>query len=220
MKYQVNNIYPCIQGEGVLTGVPMVLLRLNGCAVGCPWCDTKETWYNQAEHKRDDILDCLGTNPLWCEMSGDEIASYIHSTYPNFEWVLLTGGEPAQQQLAPLVSALKSHRFKVALETSGTATGHLDCDIDWVCVSPKFNMPGGKPVLSKVLNQADEIKQVVGKQADIDKLEEVITDIGYHGHVCLQPISQSRKATELCVKTVQEKNWRLSVQLHKYLNLP
>ena len=220
--YRVNNIYTCIQGEGVLTGVPMTLLRLHGCGVGCPWCDTKETWNVSAAHKVDGIDATLGANENWCEASASELAAFIAHNHAGPQWVLVTGGEPADQDLEGLVNALHDAHLKVALETSGTANGHLWANFDWVCVSPKINMPGGKQILPAAIESADEIKMVVGKRADIDTLEGLLERCRTKPNVtiCLQPVSQSPKATELCIETVQQKGWRLSAQLHKYLALP
>ena len=90
----------------------------------------------------------------------------------------MAGGERGQYDLAPLVNALHDAGYKVTLETSGTEPGHLEAGIDWVCVSPKFDMPGGKVVLSAAVHQiADEIKQIIGKRADIDRLDSFLAKI-------------------------------------------
>lgn len=220
--YKVNDIYGCIQGEGVQTGVPMVLLRLHGCPVGCSFCDTKETWTVESSREQVNIADALGVNTKWANLSASEIAAYIAQTFSAFRWVLVTGGEPAVQDLEALVNALHDAGYKVALETSGTAIGHLPAPFDWVCVSPKIDMPGGLPILADAIATADEIKMVIGRQADLDKLDNLLTDFPTKDNVtvCLQPISQSERATQLCIETVQSRNWRLSIQTHKYIGLP
>lgn len=219
--YRVNDIYTTIQGEGVLTGVPMILLRLHGCGVGCPWCDTKETWTVDTSQRWRNIEDALGANERWCDLSGSEIAAYIKENHPGPEWVLVTGGEPAEQDLETLTSALHDAGYKVALETSGTAIGHLKVSFDWVCVSPKINMPGGKAIIPAAVRVADEIKHVVGKQSDIDNLRKLIADCGVNGQttICVQPVSKNEKATQLCIETVQKTGWRLSIQMHKYIGV-
>lgn len=218
--YRVNDLYPAIQGEGCQTGVPMALLRLHGCGVGCPWCDTKETWTVDQQHKVNTLADALGSNASWCELSGSEIAYHVRQEYPALRWVLLTGGEPADQDLQALCFALHDAGFLIALETSGTANGHLKANIDWICVSPKINMPGGKTILPEVVASADEIKYVVGKPKDIKMLDQLLADCPTKtgAVICLQPVSMSQKATELCLKTVMERGWRLSIQVHKLLN--
>ena len=221
MKYPVNDIYTCIQGEGVQSGVAMVLLRLHGCAVGCPWCDTKETWEFNRNLVQQNIADVLGANGCYTWSESQAIADYIKAEHPGPNWVLVTGGEPAQYDLRALVTALHANGYKVALETSGTENGHLGAPFDWVCVSPKMDMPGGKKVLDEVFPSADEIKQVVGKTADITQFDNLLNRVKLKpsATICLQPISQSQKATKLCIDTVQERGWRLSIQTHKYLGV-
>lgn len=220
--YPVNDCYTCIQGEGVQTGVAMVLLRLHGCDVGCAFCDTKETWLFDQLNERTQIADILGANSCYTYASAQQIADYIRANHPGPKWVLATGGEPAQYPLKALVEALHGFGYKVALETSGTETGHIGAGCDWVCVSPKINMPGGKTIKPEALEVADEIKHVVGIQRDIDTLDELLTQVNLkqNAQICLQPVSLSKKATELCIETVQRRGWRLSVQVHKYLNQP
>jgi 7-carboxy-7-deazaguanine synthase len=215
---RLNDCYACIQGEGVLAGTPMVLVRLQGCGVGCPWCDTRETWANDARNRVDSIDEAVGTNPRWVDADPDSIAARARGLAPAIRWALVTGGEPAEQPLRPLVDALHGVGFSVAIETSGTADGHIDAGIDWICVSPKLGMPGGKPILAEALTGAHEIKMVVGKPADLEALDGLLAGVG-HGRtqVTLQPLSQSPKATELCIRTCLERGWRLSLQLHKYI---
>ncbi len=179
------------------TGVPMVLLRLHGCGVGCPWCDTKETWVVEDDQRRLSIGDSLGANGRWCFLSGSEIAAHIKENHPGPGWVLVTGGEPAEQDLESLTSALHDAGYKIALETSGTAIGHLPASFDWVCVSPKIGMPGGKAILPAAVQVANEIKHVIGKQGDIDALLQLMEDCQINGNtqICLQPVSKNEKAT-------------------------
>lgn len=223
MPYQVNDTYTCVQGEGCQTGLAMVLLRLHGCPVGCPWCDTKETWITDPANRVATITEARGANPQYAEVDELAIVQHIRTRHPGPRWILLTGGEPAMQDLAPLVAHLHQYSYKVAIETSGTARGLLGAGIDWVCVSPKIGMPGGLAVLPEVVAVADEVKMVVGKPADIEKLDQLLASapaIKPERHVCLQPVSQSPTATKLCIETVQSRGWRLSVQMHKYLRLP
>jgi len=222
MNYRVNDVYTAIQGEGCQTGTPMVLLRLHGCSVGCPWCDTKETWQADPANACASIAEARGANVRYAIASANTIAQHIRLHHPGPSWVLLTGGEPAEQGLGPLVEALHDAGYQVAIETSGTAPGLLLAQCDWVCVSPKIGMPGKRAILPEMLALADEIKMVVGKAADIQNLEALLsshpTKPGVQ--ICLQPLSQNERATQLCIETVQARGWRLSVQLHKLLRLP
>jgi 7-carboxy-7-deazaguanine synthase len=178
MTLKVNDVYASIQGEGCQAGVPMVLIRLQGCGVGCPWCDTKQTWTVEAANRRDALGAILGDSPLWCEVGPDALAAYCRDNFPGPKWALVTGGEPADQDLGPLVEALHRRGYKVALETSGTAVGHVGAGFDWVCVSPKVAMPGGRPVLRDAVMGADEIKHVVGRDRDIEALDRLLAILG------------------------------------------
>lgn len=219
----INTIYFCIQGEGSLTGVPMILLRLQGCGVGCPFCDTRETWVVRSDAYTDDLDNALSHPAKWTRLSPSQIAYELRQRFPrSVDWVLVTGGEPAEQELSGLVYALHDAGYNVALETSGTAIGHLDAPFDWVCVSPKVGMPGGKPVLPKVLEKAHELKFVIGRQSDLAVMEDLLTQCTLPADttICLQPMSQAPRATAMCVATCLEKGYRLSVQVHKYIDLP
>jgi len=221
ISYPVNDIYTSIQGEACNTGVPMVLVRLQGCDVGCPWCDTKETWHVAEEHRELTMELALGTSPRYAMQSGDEIIEYIKTSHKGPKWILVTGGEPARYDLTDLVASAHKSGYKVALETSGTETGHLSANFDWVCVSPKLNMPGNRDVLPAAMSSADEIKHVVGRQKDIDQLETLLAQcvLKDGSQVCLQPLSTSNTATELCITTATRNSWRLSIQLHKYISV-
>ncbi len=219
MTYRLNDCYSAIQGEGCQTGLPMVIVRLQGCGVGCPWCDTKETWLSDERNQVGLIGEAMGTNARWTEATGVAIAAKALDVGPKIGWVLLTGGEPAEQELGPLVAAFHAAGFKVAIETSGTATGHIGAGIDWVCVSPKIGMPGGKAVLAEAVKPADEIKMVIGKPDDLDALDALLERVTTKPdcQVCLQPVSCQDKATRLCLETCMARGYRLSVQVHKFL---
>lgn len=220
MKYPVNDLYPCIQGEGVMTGIPMLLLRLQGCGVGCVFCDTMETWFKEPKLRVDTLEDALGTNPRYVELSASEINYAIRERAEGIEWVLVTGGEPAQYDLHQLVNALHDGGFKVALETSGTENGHIGAGCNWVCISPKLDNPGQKPILPAALWVADEVKMVLGRPQDLARYDAWLKTVILKETVvlCLQPMSLSERATMLCIQTVQKRGWRLSLQTHKFIN--
>ena len=218
MDYLVNDIYPAIQGEGVHTGIPMILIRLQGCDVKCPWCDTKETWEASVEN-RAPFPDFDKQAGAWSLASETELLEYAASRFHGPRWALVTGGEPAAQDLAPLARAFKGAGYQTAIETSGTAAGHLNADFDWVCVSPKFHMPGKKTIWPVCLETAHEIKQVVAGPKDIQRLDDALrqTPLRKDAVISLQPASLNKKSTDLCVETVIRRGWRLSIQAHKLI---
>jgi 7-carboxy-7-deazaguanine synthase len=221
---KVNDLYLSVQGEGVHTGVPMVVLRLMGCPVGCPFCDTKETWTAESTAEVNSFLGLASGAPHWVDVSERAIAERVTVMHPRaVRWVLVTGGEPAMQDLGPLVAALQAVGRKVAIETSGTADGVIGCGADWVTVSPKIDMPGGRCILPEAVAEAHEIKWVVGREEDTWKLKAFLAE--HEGRlrsdlaVCVQPMSKSPTATELCIRLAIEQGWRLSVQVHRYIGV-
>lgn len=222
-RLAINDVYTSLQGEGTLAGTPMIILRLQGCNVGCPWCDTRETWDLDMLAFHSKIDDILGKNTRWTRASADEIVEYIAVKFPRIiTWVLITGGEPAMNELGALVQALHGKGYKVALETSGTAPGCINANFDWVCVSPK--MHSHLPVIPAVLHQANELKTVIGKPEDVRRLEANLGEwkewLRKDCIISLQPVSLSKKATDICYNQVMLKGWRLSLQFHRYLELP
>ncbi len=218
-SYAVNNLYPAIQGEGVQTGIPMLLLRLQGCDVGCPFCDTKETWHLDQSNRRQNLNEVLGTNEFFVVMTGDQILDAVQSIAGSIRWIMITGGEPARFDLNPLLNPLHKTGFHTAIETSGTCP--LKSRPKWICVSPKYDMPGNRSLIADVISRADELKFVVGKSSDLEIVDSILNQ--YHTRktvqICLQPISLSRTATEICVETVLKRGWRLSLQMHKLIDI-
>lgn len=218
MRYPVNEIFETIQGEATHTGTPSIFIRLQGCPVGCAWCDTKHTWHmtGEVEYQSDMVLakDTDTDTHTW--MLAHNILTYI-KRYKS-KHVVITGGEPAMYNLVSLTGKLIYDGYTVQIETSGTydIKAHKKT---WITVSPKYNMAGGLKVLDASIQRADEIKMPVGKQADLNLIEEMIRPIT-KTTVWLQPLSQSQKATDLCIKACQGgTGYKLSVQTHKYINV-
>ena len=180
----------------------------------------REPAFTQLAPLVETLAEAQGANSRYVYLSATAVAEHIQAHHPGPRWVLVTGGEPAQYDLRPLVTAIHNIGLKAAIETSGTEVGHVGAGFDWVCVSPKLNMPGGKTVQPAALAVANEIKHVVGRQQDIDELDELLTlALKPDVHICLQPVSISPKATALCLEVVQQRGWRLSVQMHKYIGV-
>lgn len=221
--YPVQEVYPTIQGEGVWTGCPAVFVRLMGCGVGCSWCDTKHTWTIDHANALAELPEGpRGLVPTFVMMTADQVVRRV-KLYAPVAHVVLTGGEPAEHDLAELAEALYQADLMAQIETSGTMPLGLAINsLWWVTVSPKVGMPGGREVLAETVAQANEIKWPVGKQADLDRLHAFLKlhQPDPEITICVQPLSQSAKATELCVQACLRHGWRLSLQTHKSVGLP
>lgn len=193
-KYKVNEIFYSLQGEGYFVGTPAVFVRFSGCNLRCPFCDTQH-----AKHT---------------EMTISEIVAEI-DRYPA-ETVILTGGEPSLVVDKEMVEAIKAgHRF-VAIETNGTH--QLPDNIDWITLSPKFDVEGQEDA-KVVIPLCDELK-VVYRGQDLSQYDGIATNLRF-----LQPIDTDNDAMNrsICAATVraclENPKWRLSLQIHKLLNI-
>lgn len=220
--YKINEMFETIQGEGVYTGVPSVFIRLQQCPVGCAWCDTKQTWdaTPQDERSTDDILAKTQDNPTWCSASAKQIISLYKKQGYQAKHIVITGGEPCIYDLRPLTQAFEAIGCQCQIETSGTSPIQAT-EKTWVTVSPKVAMKGKLPVLDSALLRANEIKHPVATSKDIDQLDELLSraNVPTSTIIALQPISQKERATQLCIDTCIARNWRLSIQTHKYLSI-
>ncbi|CAH8199280.1 putative Queuosine Biosynthesis QueE Radical SAM [Vibrio aestuarianus] len=220
--YKINEMFETIQGEGVYTGVPSVFIRLQQCPVGCAWCDTKQTWdaTPQDERSTDDILAKTQDSPTWCSASAKQIISLYKKQGYQAKHIVITGGEPCIYDLQPLTQAFEAIGCQCQIETSGTSPIQTT-EKTWVTVSPKVAMKGKLPVLDSALLRANEIKHPVATSKDIDQLDELLSraNVPTSTIIALQPISQKERATQLCIDTCIARNWRLSIQTHKYLSI-
>ena len=221
-NYKVNELFQTIQGEGINTGMPAIFIRLQGCDVGCSWCDTKNTWEIDPDKQRQlmTLSDHSDQSSCWAAANGQELLDEINRLGYSANLVVITGGEPCMFDLNELTSLLHANHFQTQIETSGTYP-ILTHEKTWVTLSPKLNMRGGKVVLQSALERANEIKHPVGRARDIEQLDKLLMQLpSLEGKtICLQPISQQVSATELCSRVCIERNWRLSIQMHKYLGI-
>jgi len=198
MTYPVMEHFYTLQGEGFYAGQAAYFVRLGGCDVGCVWCDVKESW-DAALH------------PV---MSTEDICAEIAKHAGKI--VVITGGEPAMHDLAPLTEALHAAGLRVHIETSGAHV--LSGDLDWVTVSPKkFKAP-----LAESLARAGELKVVVYHPSDFKWAEEHAAKVGKHCRLYLQPEwSRREQMTPLIIQYIKDHpEWQLSLQTHKYINIP
>jgi 7-carboxy-7-deazaguanine synthase len=219
--YKINELFETIQGEGSFTGQPSIFIRLQGCPVACSWCDTKHTWETKidCEITADTMLSKQQETEHWANVSCENILTIFKDKGYQAKHIVITGGEPAMVDLKPLCKMLEVNGYSCQLETSGTFPIQVS-DQCWVTVSPKINMKGGYKILQSAMLRANEIKHPVATEQHVDDLKALLN---LHNikktPVYLQPISQKERATALAISTCIENNWRLSIQVHKYIGI-
>ncbi len=187
-----------IQGEGFHSGRTAYFIRTAGCDVGCVWCDVKESW----ESTPDQF------------MTIDAIVNEVLAVHARF--VVITGGEPTMHSLIGLVKSLHEHNIEVAIETAGVH--HLDAPIDWYCFSPKKFM---KPI-EEAYVKAHELKVVINHVSDFAWAEEHAQKVSSECRLFLQPEwEKQEKLLPLIIDYVKgNQKWKISLQTHKYMNIP
>ena len=193
-KYRVNEIFFSLQGEGFWTGTPMVFVRLSGCNLQCPFCDTEHT--------------------AFVEMTAGEMVERALMEGGACRHVCLTGGEPLLQADAALVGAFHQAGFTLHVETNGTCP--VPEGVDWVTLSPKTEVAGLKGNGRVVLDRADEVKLVLAP--GVDPSAWVSFPAPWH---FLQPCEQNGTANvaEVTAYILSHPAWRLSLQTHKLLGI-
>lgn len=187
-----------IQGEGYYQGHAAYFIRLGGCDVGCVWCDVKESWPMDAHPK----------------MSVEALVDVVKSA--NAKMAVITGGEPLLHNLDELTQALKLNGIQTNIETS--ASSPLSGSWDWICVSPKkFKAP-----LPEVVAMANELKVVVFNKSDLDWAMQHAKLVSPHCKLYLQPEWDKREQMIPLIVDYVKKHpqWEISLQIHKYLNIP
>lgn len=220
-QYKINELFETIQGEGAFTGQPSIFVRLQGCPVACSWCDTKHTWEINLEDKVDvkTMMNKSVETDHWASLSPEEFITIFKEKNYQAKHIVITGGEPCMVDLTPLCQTFEAQGYSCQIETSGTFEVQTT-DNCWVTVSPKVNMKGGYKILSSAMHRANEIKHPVATEQHVDDLKELLREHSViEKPIYLQPISQKERATELAIKTCIENNWRLSIQVHKYIGI-
>jgi 7-carboxy-7-deazaguanine synthase len=187
-----------IQGEGFYQGHAAYFIRLGGCDVGCVWCDVKESWDASA-------------HPL---VHVDEMTARARQS--GTKLVIITGGEPVMYDLSALTSSLKNAGLKTNIETSGVYP--LTGSWDWICFSPKkFKVPD-----PSIYEQANELKVIIYNRSDFAWAEEHAKKVNKNCHLFLQPEwSKEKEMLPLIIDYVKENpQWTVSLQIHKYMNIP
>lgn len=186
-----------IQGEGFHKGTAAYFIRIGGCDVGCHWCDVKESW-NAELHPPTEIDKMV-----------DEAASYSKT-------IVITGGEPLTWDMEPLTRKLKERGCNIHIETSGAYK--LTGIWDWICLSPKkIKLP-----TEEIYAVANELKVIVFNTHDFIFAEEQAAKVNGNCILYLQPEWSKRdKMMPLIVDYVMKNpKWKVSLQTHKYLNIP
>jgi organic radical activating enzyme len=196
--YPVMEHFYTLQGEGFYSGQAAYFIRLGGCDVGCVWCDVKESW-DADKHPK---------------MATEEIVAL--ATQQPGRIAVITGGEPCMHDLTRICDALHAAGFRTHIETSGSHP--LSGELDWITLSPKkFKAP-----LDDCLLQADELKVVVYNKSDFAWAEQHAAKVSNTCKLYLQPEWSKRAAmTPLIIDYIQQHpRWQLSLQTHKYINIP
>jgi len=203
-KKHINNSLPVmehfytLQGEGFHQGKAAYFIRLAGCDVGCVWCDVKESW-DAGKYGKDNI---------------ENLISKIKETPA--EIVVITGGEPLMYDLADWTRELQEAGYKTHLETSGSHP--LTGSWNWICVSPKkFKAP-----LPEVLPKASELKIIIINRSDFAWAEKYAALVSPDCKLYLQPEwSKAAEMTPMITDYIKkDPKWELSLQIHKYINVP
>ena len=195
--YRVNEIFYSLQGEGYHSGTPAVFVRFSGCNLRCVFCDT--------QHQAGKM------------MSMQEVVDEVNK-YPIAPLVVLTGGEPSLFIDEAFVAELKQKTGKrIAIETNGTRP--LPSNLDWVTLSPKAAFEGGdaEPCVLKI---CDELKVVYLGQ-DLAQYDEIQAKHRFLQPCFVEDLKQRKANLQACVEAVKNyPNWRLSLQIHRVLNIP
>jgi 7-carboxy-7-deazaguanine synthase len=197
IMYPVMETFYSIQGEGFYQGHAAFFIRLGGCNVGCVWCDVKDSWDATAHPKR----------------SVSSLLEEVKRT--NADIVIITGGEPLMYDCTGLTDKLKEAGFRTHLETSGAYP--LSGSWDWICVSPKKF----KPCLNEVLSMANELKVVIFNKSDLKWADQHAQHVKKNCQLFLQPEwSKEKEIVPLITTFIQSQtNWKLSLQIHKYIGV-
>ncbi len=194
----VMEMFYTLQGEGYYSGQAAYFIRLGGCDVGCVWCDVKESWDAEA-HPHYSVEDIA-----------NEAASFPGRL------AVITGGEPLMHDLAPLTAVLHQKGFIINIETSGSSP--LSGNLDWICLSPKkFKQP-----LPEAYHAADELKIIVYNVSDFKWAEQEAAKVSPRCILYLQPEWSKRETMlpQIIDYIKLHPRWRISLQTHKFMDIP
>jgi 7-carboxy-7-deazaguanine synthase len=202
----VMETFYTLQGEGYHQGKAAYFIRLGGCNVGCFWCDVKESWDASVHQQKtiEEIIKEVKTN------------IYQQSTAGKQPIIVITGGEPLLHNLDELTKSLQQNNFKTHIETSGSSP--LSGSWNWICLSPKkFKQP-----LPEIYAVADELKIIIYNKSDFKWAVKNAAMVSSKCKLYLQPEwSKSAEIIPLIIDYIKcNPQWQLSLQIHKYINIP
>ena len=216
MPLVINETFYSIQGEGLHTGIPMYFIRLQGCEVGCYFCDTKESWRKSFTTITP---NSSSVQPWLVEDEGLLIKEALN--YKNLLWVCITGGEPYEQDISDLLMSIEENSLMSHIETSGTVTIG-DTDPDWITLSPK-DLFSKKKTLEYFKEESSEIKCVVTKDSDFDYyVDNYYRYCDIDKPLIFQPVDNSVNLIQNVIDRITSKELefaRIMLQQHKVLML-
>ena len=186
-----------IQGEGYHTGTPAYFIRIGGCDVGCHWCDVKESW-DPEQHPPT------------------QIGSIIENAKKYSNTIVITGGEPLTWDMSLLTEGLKANGLQIHIETSGAYD--ISGVWDWICLSPKkIKLPK-----QEIYPRVDELKVIIYNKHDFRFAEEQAKQVSDNCELFLQPewSVRDKMIPQIVEYVMEHPKWRISLQTHKYLNIP
>jgi len=187
-----------IQGEGFHSGKAAWFIRIGGCDVGCRWCDVKESW---------------NPNHFPPVSTFDVVKRAVNS---GANTVVITGGEPLNYNLDLLCQLLKESNISTHIESSGSST--VTGQWDWICLSPKKT----KLPVKEIYSISHELKIIISDESDFDWAEENRQKVSGNCQLFLQP-EWSRREQVISLITdyvLNHPEWKVSLQIHKYMHIP
>lgn len=197
MLLPVNDLFYSLQGEGSNCGMPAMFIRLAGCNVGCEFCDEKNAWQKSNSHN----------------MTIDQLILKAQQ-YKAVNCVI-TGGEPTLYDLTELTNELKKHNIKTFLESSGTNI--IKGFFDWITISPKQKLLP----LQSCLDIANELKIVISTKEDFLFAQTMKQRTNPKAYCYLQPDYYNMQSIlpEIIDYIKNNPIWKLSLQMHKLINI-
>lgn len=186
-----------IQGEGYHKGTAAYFVRIGGCDVGCHWCDVKESWLAELHPPT-------------------ETRQIVENAVKYSDTIVVTGGEPLTWDMTELTAQLKAKNVQTHIETSGAYK--LTGTWDWICLSPKkLKLP-----TEEIYSKANELKMIIYNKSDFKFAEEQAAKVNNHCKLYLQPewSKRDKVVPEIVDYVMANPKWKVSLQTHKYLNIP